>query len=122
MNLIIFSNPPYLTKREIRKLYDPFVSLYSKDKISFYVYILKFVFELIDNYSYLESSIKLKKIPIIELFLEIDKIAFKKLLDKNKNKILKRLKILKKQKISKNIYYLYIAYKGFLINVNFYVV
>lgn len=122
LNLIIFSNPPYLDKKEIKNLYDPFVSLYSKDKISFYVYILKFVFELIDSIVYLRNDIKLEKLPIIEVFLEIDRIGFKKLLNKKRNKILSKLTILKKQKISKNIYYFYIKYKEFFININFYVV
>lgn len=127
LNLIIFSNPPYLNKKEIKKLYDPFISLYSKNKISFYLYIIDFTLKLIDSY-YLYKNLVLKDKGnlgnnlFIEIFLEIDKGAFRKLFNNKRNKFLKKIEFLQKAKISKNIYYFYIKYIDYFINISFYVV
>jgi HemK-like putative methylase len=122
LNLIIFSNPPYLNKKEIKKLYDPFVSLYSKNKVEFYLYIFEFLINLVSSYHFELHNLRIEKKIKIDVFLEIDKIAFKRLFNKERNKFLKKIKIIQKNKFFKNVYYFVLEYGGYFFSVNFYVV
>jgi len=122
LNLIIFSNPPYLIKKEIKKLYDPFVSLYSKNKVEFYLYIFEFLINLVSSYHFELHNLRIEKKIKIDVFLEIDKIAFKRLFNKERNKFLKKIKIIQKNKFFKNVYYFVLEYGGYFFSVNFYVV
>lgn len=122
LNLIIFSNPPYLNKKEIKKLYDPFVSLYSKNKVEFYLYIFEFLINLVNSYDLELHNLKLEKKLKIDVFLEIDKLAFKRLFNKEKNKFLKKIKIMQRNKFLKNIYYFNLEYRSYFFSINFYVV
>jgi HemK-like putative methylase len=122
LNLIIFSNPPYLIKKEIKKLYDPFVSLYSKNKVEFYLYIFEFLINLVSSYHFELHNLRIEKKIKIDVFLEIDKIAFKRLFNKERNKFLKKIKIIQKNKFFKNVYYFVLEYGGYFFSINFYVV
>jgi HemK-like putative methylase len=122
LNLIIFSNPPYLNKKEIKKLYDPFISLYSKNKVNFYLYIFEFLIDLVSSYHLELYNLRIEKKLKIDVFLEIDKIAFKRLFNKKRNKFLRKIKIIQKNKFFKNVYYFVLEYRGYFFSINFYIV